>query len=239
MRVWTTALAAFAIAGPAWAGSYRIVLSEPPAGKLLMGHAGVQAADEVTDVAKVRVLTPGNEVKELGTLRVLVMNLGSKPFEFGPEQVTLTLGDGTLLKPASVETMEKGRVLVERESHYGAAVDFQNRNNLDALAEQTSGGRTGASPGPRGAPSRGPSVSSPLGEDRPTDERLMPGFDTLNAIYQILIPLTVEPQKAWGGYYVFDLPKAAFERKADQPLTILVRTGAEQHRFDATLKWKK
>ena len=44
-----------------------------PAGKLLMGHAGVQAADEVTDVAKVRVLTPGNEVKELGTLRVLVI----------------------------------------------------------------------------------------------------------------------------------------------------------------------
>jgi hypothetical protein len=29
-----------------------------------------------------------------------------------------------------------------------------------------------------------------------------------------------------------------FGRRADQPLTILVTTGAEQHRFDATLKWK-
>ena len=47
----------------------------------------------------------------------------------------------------------------------------------------------------------------------------LPGGRTLDAIYQILIPLTVDPAKAWGGYYVFDLPKAAFARRADQPLS--------------------
>ena len=67
---------------------------------------------------------------------------------------------------------------------------------------------------------------------------MLPGSKTLDSIYQILIPLTVEPKHAWGGYYVFDVPKPVLARKADQPLTILVRTGAEEHRFSAVMKWK-
>jgi hypothetical protein len=236
MKRWTIGLAAVAIACPAWAGSYRIHLVAPAGGKLLIGHAGVEAADEVTPIAKVRVLTPGNEVNERGTVRVLVMNLGSRPFEFGPDQVSVTLGDGTVLAPASVDAMEKGRTLVERESRYAGAVDFQNRNNLQELANQTSGGASAA--GPAGSPAAG-SVDSPaLAQDNRTEDSLLPGAGTLNAIYQLLVPLTVQPQRAWGGYYVFDLPKAEFNRKADQPLTIVVRTGGEVHRFSAVMKWK-
>ena len=76
------------------------------------------------------------------------------------------------------------------------------------------------------------------GQDRRADDSLLPGAQVLDAIYQILIPLTVQPQKAWGGYYLFDMPKTVFRRKVDQPLTIDVRTGTEQHRFAAILKWK-
>ena len=46
------------------------------------------------------------------------------------------------------------------------------------------------------------------------------------------------PRAAWGGYYVFDMPKELFRRKSDMPLTVLIRTGSEVHRFAATLKWK-
>ena len=60
----------------------------------------------------------------------------------------------------------------------------------------------------------------------------------MNAIYQILIPLEVAPQKAWGGYYVFDVPKDVQKRKLDQPLSITVRTGPEVHRFSGSLHWK-
>jgi hypothetical protein len=34
------------------------------------------------------------------------------------------------------------------------------------------------------------------------------------------------------------MPKEAFALRADQPLSILVTTGAEEHRFSAMLKWK-
>ena len=133
---WMLAFALVAVPGAALAGSYRVVLVAPAGGKLLTGHAGVQAADDRTQTALVRLIAPGNEVKQRGTVRVLVMNLGARPFEFGPDQVRLTLGDGTLLRPVPVETMEKGRVLVERENSRAAATDMHNKSSLDSLAAQ-------------------------------------------------------------------------------------------------------
>ena len=38
--------------------------------------------------------------------------------------------------------------------------------------------------------------------------------------------------------YVFDVPKAVQKRRVDQPLTITVRTGPEEHRFSGMLRWK-
>ena len=85
----------------------------------------------------------------------------------------------------------------------------------------------------------GASGASTLGQDLRSDDSQIFGAQILDAINQVLdLPYDVAPQKAWGGYYVFDMPKSAFERKADQPLTILVTTGGEQHRFNAMLKWK-
>jgi len=228
---------------PACAHSYRVVLSPPTSatGKMLVGHAGVQAVDDKTSTALVRLISPGAEVRERGTIRVLVMNLGGKAFPFGQDQVTLKLADGTVLKPTPLDKFVKGKELVERESHIAATVDLQNRNNLEELAQQTSAGMTAQStaPVPGGSPVSGATGSSTLGQDRRTDDALIPGAQTLDAINQVLdAPFGVAPQKAWGGYYVFDVPKAVFERRADQPLTILVTTGGEQHRFNATLKWK-
>jgi hypothetical protein len=233
-------LAAAALSGTALAASYKVELAPPAGGKLLIGHAGVQAADDKTAVALVRLVAPGNEVRQHGTVRVLVMNLSPQPFEFGPEQVTLRLGDGTELKPVPIEVFEKGATLVQREMGHAAAVDMQIRNNLSGLADQANSGPTSqnTAPMPGGSSARIGGVSGAGSHDQRTDEILLPGAKTMDALYQVLQPLTVEPAHAWGGYYVFDLPKTVLARKADQPLTILVRTGAEEHRFAATLKWK-
>jgi hypothetical protein len=218
------------------AGSYRLVL-DPSSGKYLRGHAGVEAVDQRTPIALVRVISPGNEIAQRGTVRVLVMNLGAKPFEFGPDQVQLKLVDGRVLSPTSVDAMEKGRTLVERESRYAGAIDLQNRQNLAGMEQQANGGPTAQSMSPGGNTSS--DTTSGSGDyDHRTDQSLLPGAGTLNAIYQILVEQPVAPQKAWGGYYVFDVPKDVFARRADQPLTILVTTGGEVHKFNATLKWK-
>jgi hypothetical protein len=236
MKWWLAGIAASVLSAPVVAGSYHVVL-QPENGKMLVGHAGVQAVDDRTATALVRVISPGNAVDRRGTVRVLVMNLGPKTFEFGPDQVRLTLADGTVLQPSSVDEFEKGRMLVERESRYAAATDLRIRNNLPGLDQQSNGGPTAQSRAP--ISSSGPSVSGTSGNDRRTDEALLPGAETLNAIYQLLIPQPVAPNKAWGGYYVFDMPKAVFARRTDQPLSISVTTGAEQHRFNAVLKWKR
>jgi hypothetical protein len=220
---------------PAVAASYRVQLNPTATGKLLVGHAGVQAVDDRTSTALVRLVAPGNEVKERATVRILVMNLGTQPFEFGPDQVSIQLADGTRFHPTSIDDFEKGRQLVERESRRAAAVDLQARSNLEQLAQQ---GNSGVVPV---ANSTAGGTSVPSGtesQDRRSDESLLPGAKTLGAIYQLLVPQTVAANHAWGGYYVFDVPKAVFARKADQPLTVSVRTGREEHRFAGILKWK-
>ena len=231
------AIAAFAQGTPALAGAYRVELQAPPGGRLLHGHGGVEAADERTGVALVRLISPGNDIHERGTIRALVMNLSGRPFRFGPDDVTLVLSDGTVLKPVPVAKMEDGRELVERETRHAAAIDLQNRNSFSTLQAQENSGLTVQSLSP-GAASPGSGVSGTGGHDHRTDESLLPGAELLDDIYQVLVPLSVEPRKAWGGYYVFDMPKELFRRKSDMPLTVLIRTGSEVHRFTATLKWK-
>ena len=234
----TFAVAAFACAAtPAVAGAYRIVLATPQSGKLLHGHGGVEAADDRTGTALVRLISPGNDIHEVGTVRALVMNLSAKPFEFGPADVTITLADGTVLKPVSMDRLENGREIVQRETQHAMAQNMQNRNNISGLAEQANSGPS-APPIQPVATAPGGNGSGTEGQDRRSDESMLPGAQLLDSIYQLLIPLTVEPQKAWGGYYLFDLPKPIFRQKTDQPLSIVVRTGAEEHRFGATLKWK-
>jgi len=235
MRLWAVALTGSVLSTAAFGGSYRVVL-EPKDGKMLLGHAGVQAVDDWTSTAHVRVISPGNAVDQRGTIRVLVQNRGATPFEFGPDQVQLTLADGTVLRPSSVDKFEKGRMLVERESRMAAVNDLRTRNNLPGLEQQANGGPTALTPGVTSP--RSGSASGTTGSDRARDESMMPGGETLNAIYQILIAQPVLPQKAWGGYYVFDLPTTVLERRTDQPLSIAVKTGTEDHRFNAMLKWK-
>ena len=237
MRALAIAAIAAAVASPAFAGAYRIVLSPPANGKFLMGRGGVEAADDRTDIALVRLISPGNDIHDVGTVRVLVMNLGSKAFQFGPDDVTLTLGDGVVLKPVSIAKFEDGRELVERETQHALTDERQNRNDLSGLASQTGGGPTVQSMSP-GAATPGSAMSGTEGQDHRTDESQLPGSQMLDSIYQVLIPLSVEPQKAWGGYYVFRLPKSEFAKRVDQPLTIVIRTGGQAHRFAATLKWK-
>lgn len=230
-------LAALALGAPAAAGSYRIVL-HPVGGKMLVGHAGVEAVDETTAGARVRLITPGNEVKNRGTVRVLVRNLGTKAFQFGPDDVRLELTDGTQLKPTPLDKFEKGAELVQREMGHAAAIDMQIKNSLSSYAQQSGGGT------PLNSMQAGPggSISAPAADvedlERRTDESDLPGGQTMDALYQLLLPDTVGPNQVWGGYYVFDLPKDVFNREADQPLTVIVRTGAEVHRFTATLHWK-
>ena len=235
MKYWIGFVALF-LAVPGLARSYQLVLDPPPGGRLLKGYGGLQASDQRTATALVRVITPGNDVDRRGTVRVLVMNLGASPFIFGPQHVTLRLGDGTILAPTPLAEFEKGRILIERESSRAAITDRANRNSFSSLARASNSGMTAATPGV--SQPAGTQLINVEGLDRQADLLTLPGGRTLDAIYQLLTPEPVAPNEAWGGYYVFDVPKQVQARRVDQPLTIVVRTGREEHRFPAMLRWK-
>jgi hypothetical protein len=165
---------------------------------------------------------------------VLIFNYGPKTFEFGPDQVKLRLADGTVLQPTPFDKFDKGRNVIERAQRQARAVNFQNSELLASLTRDSAAGGTPSS-GPM--PSMGSSANSGELASATADQDL-PGAYLLNALDQLLVPLTVAPKQAWGGYYVFDVPKTVFDRRADQPLTVLVQTGSETHEFPATLHWK-
>ena len=239
MKHLAIAVAALVLAAPAAASGYRVQVSPPPGGKLIRGHAGLHAVDEETATAKVRIVAPGTAFDKLGTVRVLVLNLGSKPFVFGPDQVRLKLADGTELKPVPLDKFDKGAQAVMTAMNRQAAIDTQVRNSLSMISQQSSGGMTAQSiQDVPGGGSAGSSAVDTNSLSRRTEDSLTPGSKTLDMIGQVLMPETVEPQKASGGYLVFELPKELRTATADIPLTIAVRTGDEEHRFTATLKHK-
>jgi hypothetical protein len=228
------AVALLVAPAPALAASYKVVLSPPPGGTVLQGHAGLHAVDDRSPTSLVRIISPGSDIRERGTIRVLVMNLGLPTFSFGPEQVSLELADGTKLSPVPLSQFIRGADLIEREMGRARSVDVRNRENLSGLAQQGAGSAP-VLPGVRSVPS---AAAATEGFDRRTDELALPGAKTLDSIYQLLESQPVEPNKAWGGYYVFNLPKTVRSLKTSQPLTIVVRTGAEVRRFKATLSYE-
>ena len=224
------------LAAPVSAASYKVVLSPPKGTSVVRGYGGLHAVDARTDTTLVRLISPGSDVRERGTIRVLVMNKGAQTFQFGPEQVRLELADGTKLKPVSINEFIRGAELVEREMGRARTIDNRNRANLSELARQGGSSSSGVPAGVAVAPQSGPVSTG--GFDLKTEDMALPGAKTLSSIYQVLETQPVAPNQGWGGYYVFNLPKGVRAQKASVPLTITVTTGSEVRRFNATLQYR-
>jgi len=204
--------------------------------RTLRARNGIHAVDSRTPSALVRVISPGMPFGKRGTVRVLVMNLGAKPFTFGPGKVRIALADGTLLPEVPVQEFDKGGFLIQREMRRQGAVDARVKSGLTDLAGQTSSGMTARSLNPASAPGGAAAdASAARGQDRKTEADALPGARTLDGIYQVLRPAVVAPNEASGGYLVFEIPKALRAAKAAQEVTIIVDTGGEIHRFAASL----
>jgi hypothetical protein len=230
------AMVLLTLATPVSAAAYKVVLSPPAGTEIVRGHGGLHAVDDRTDTSLVRLISPGSNIKERGTIRVLVMNKGKQTFRFGPNEVKLELADGTRLKPVPIGQFINKAELVEREMGRASVVDRRNRANLSELARQSSGSSAVTQTGVAAAPQSGPVDTG--GFDLTSEDMALPGAKTLDAIYQVLETQPVAPNQGWGGYYVFNVPKSVRDRKTDLPLTIIVTTGAEVRRFNATLQYR-
>jgi hypothetical protein len=94
---------AIAIASPAVAAKFTMQLT-PSAEQVARMEAGVAAVDNSAAGSSVRLLQAEGDLKKRGSIQVLVMNHGASAFNFGPENVTAKLGDGT---PVAIITYER------------------------------------------------------------------------------------------------------------------------------------
>jgi hypothetical protein len=227
------ALAFAACAAPASAG-FRVQL-QGPADHTLRGRHGLHAVDSRGSASLVRVISPGSLVNRIGTVRVLVMNLGDKPFTFGPGDVAIALADGTSLPIVAQREFEAGAQIVETESARRDSVNARNMANLSSLSQSAATGVTvlnpNASAGPPGAGpgSEAGKLDHPGAADRSAAQEIRTAVDGL------MVSRVVRPQGGAGGYLVFALPKPVRTAKTDLNLVVTVRTGGETHRFEAIL----
>lgn len=224
------AAVALALTGTASAADYKLEF-QPGQGKIQKGRGGLQVYDVRTDNTLMRVIAPGNRITKRGTVRVLVMNLGSTSYDFGPEQVSVELPDGTAFKEVPFTAFDRGEKLIDREVRMAAAKDRLIKSSLGALQEATSGSALDMTAAQQNSAPTVSSDSSRLDEL----ERDTVGSKTLEGINGVLRPYPIQPQGAWGGYLIFDVPPALQKAKADQPVTIVVKTGSEVHRIPAVL----
>jgi hypothetical protein len=225
------ALAFAACAVPASA-DFRVKLQGPP-DHTLRGRHGLHAVDSRGHTSLVRLISPGSLVNRIGTVRVLVMNLGDKPFAFGPGDVTIALADGTSLPIVAQREFEQGAQIVEKQSARQDSINARNMANLSSLSQSTAAGVTpqipAAGPAPAGAGSEAGKLDHSSRGERSAAEEIRTAVDGL------MDSRSVQPQGGGGGYLVFALPKPVRTAKADLPIMVSVKAGGEIHRFEAIL----
>ncbi|MFL6735207.1 MAG: hypothetical protein ACJ8EY_11015 [Sphingomicrobium sp.] len=218
-------------AATAEAADYKLEFAQGQ-GKVLRGRGGLQVYDVTTDKTRMRIVAPGNRITKRGTVRVLVMNLGTQRYEFGPEEVSVELPDGTALAEVPFSAFDQGERLITSEVGINRSVDMAVKSSLTQYAQQQNSGLTAGNVSGGKLSNESPTANTGKVDDFADS---VPGVKLLDGINGVLRPLAVGPKEAWGGYLIFDMPKALQKAKVDQPVTIVVKTGGEVHRINAVL----
>lgn len=251
-----TALGTALFASPATAAKFRMQLSAGPQ-QIARMQSGVAAVDDTRTTSSVRLIQPEDDLKRRGQIQVLVMNQGDRPFNFGPENVTAKLADGT---PVAIITYDQ---LVHEEKRremwaaiaagLGAAANSMSAANAGyysgtAAYSGSSFGAIGSTPyssstfgtatisgynyGAAQAAQSAANAQNEANFARLTEQSAA----NRQALKAYMRTTTVDPQQMFGGSVTFELPKTAFQTKADVPLTFVVTINGEEHKFDTILR---
>ena len=236
------AAAMLAVASPAAATRFGFQLM-PSANQSARMQNGIAAVDDSMQWSTVRVVQPDDDMKKRSSIQVLVMNQGDKPFNFGPENVTAALADGT---PVAIVTYDQlMHEEKKRETWRAVFAGLAAMNSGRSYGTATYSGSTFGSIGttPYSSFTSGTaSVSTYNSGAAAVENQII--FDRLastnaasrDALKANIRTTTVDPQQMFGGTVMFELPKAARASKTDVPINFVVTINGEQHRFAALLK---
>lgn len=242
MKRFAYGAALLALASPAAATRFGFQLVPSPQQASRMQN-GIAAVDDSLPRSTVRVVQPDDDLKKRSSLQILVMNQGDKAFNFGPENVTATLSDGT---PVPIITYDQlMHEEKKRETWRAVAAGLAAMNSGHSYGTANYSGSTfgsfgsthysGYSSGTASVTTYNPGAAAV--ENQVIFDRLASTNAASREELQANIrTTTVDPQQMFGGTVMFELPKEARASKTDVPVTFVVTIDGEQHRFAAILK---
>lgn len=241
---------------PAIAAKFRMQLT-PEGEQTARMEAGVAAVDDTMPRSTVRLIQAEGDLKKRGSIQLLLMNHGDKPFNFGPENVSAKLVDGT---PVTIITYEQ---LVREEKRrqtwaaiaagLAAAGNSMNAANSGYYSgTATYSGSTYGSFGSTSYHANSFGTATVSGYDYGRAQAAQSAANAQNqatfarmaeqnaarmdALKAYMRTTTVDPLQMFGGTVMFELPKSVHRGKGDVPMTFIVSVDGEAHEFAATLK---
>ena len=190
-----------------------------------------------------RLIQAEGDLKKRGSIELVVLNQGSHPFNFGPENVTAMLADRT---PVAIITYDQLMHEEKRRETWrgvfaalATMISGQYTENVDYSGSSfgtvgtssyqgfTSGTATGSGYDPVAAAVENRQIFDRVAERNAAGR---------HALQQNIRTTTVDPQQVFGGAVTFELPEQARNAKQDVPMTFVVTVDGEEHRFDAIPK---
>jgi hypothetical protein len=218
---------------------------------------GVAAVDDSTLASSVRLIQAEGDVRKRSEIQLLVMNQGDKPFNFGPENVTAKLADGTPIAIITYEQLvheEKRRqmwmAIAAGLSAAGNSMAAANSGYYSGTAAYSGStfGSFGSTPysantfgtatysGYNAAQAQAAQAAANAQNQANFDRMAQQNASNMRAIRAYMRTTTVDPGQMFGGAITFELPKPAQQAKADVPMTFVVTINGDEHRFDVLLK---
>ena len=238
----------FAMTGPAHAADYRLDFKPSPEQSTRMDQGRETIISKQANSVIFLSELPG-VTKPYAKFQVMVLNTGTQPLNFGPENGRLVYRpDGSFITlrryeqvaAAEKRTAKKRRTAAILLSSLGAAFSGAAAGNYSGSGTFTTGRQMGTFT----YSGRDP-VAEQLALNRSAGQtqELVVEFDArqaakMRASQGMVQTTTIDPGQAYGGLMMVSGPKEREKEKAPYPVSIEIRFGSDLHRFEGMLQRK-
>ena len=217
---------------------------------------GVEQIDDVQPNTVVRIVEPREPTPKQSSLLVLVLNRGSEPLNFGPENVTIRFADGSTVAMLEYNELMRRQRKHEKTQRFFMALGAGARGASAGQAGYNSGtysysGQTTGNYGatPYSATTSGRGTYSGYDSEASNAAQAQANAETSRdvaqlrsnqqadrgRIAQVMQTTTVAPGNVFGGIVQFEVPKPIRSSKVPVPVTIEITVRGETHYFRGTI----
>jgi len=243
------------LATPATAARFEMRL-QPAEGQTHRMQEGVGTIDNDGQYASIRLFQAEEPVNRRGSIGLMVLNRRTTPFNFGPENVTARLADGTSVPIISYDQLVSEERRRQGRRRFAAILGAAARGMSAANAGYSSGtatysgsnwGTFGGTPysgntfGTATVSTYNPAAQANAqaianAQNREVAENMNARHAAaMEGLRENLRITTVDPGQVFGGSVMFELPAAVRNSRANVPVTFIVTIDGEVHQVQTVL----